>query len=388
MISKITLISQYFPPENGAAAERMGSFATYLHEHYEIEIVTAQPIHMMLSKDKHQGDYPFKIVRLPHQKKSSSSKYMRLLHEVAFALKAAKYLQKKARNSLLLYTTPSPFLAMVALFFKKYKNRSYVLDVRDLYPEVIADVGIISKGNPIYRLASRLMYLAYQNASLISFVNKKWSDLMTAANQDSLYLPNGIGDYPIRLVNSDPRKDVIYYSGNFGQMYDFSPILIIAQKLQKSPDPKLNAVRIVLIGDGVQGEWIRHQIAEMELSNIEIIGPYTKSEVNEILKTGKIGIVSLQLEAASLRGAVPNKLYDYLECGLRTIAIIPETISQEILSTGLITVYTKIDYDKIIHDIDEYISNYKYQPITIEKFPFLYRSYHLKKLNQLIKNID
>jgi hypothetical protein len=126
----------------------------------------------------------------------------------------------------------------------------------------------------------------------------------------------------------------------------------------------------------------------MKLRNIEIIGPYTKSEVSEILKTGKIGIVSLQLEAASLRGAVPNKLYDYLECGLRTIAIIPETISSDILSTGLITIHTNIDYDRILDDIKENITNYKYQPISKELFPFLYRSYHLKKLKRLIENID
>jgi hypothetical protein len=388
MINEITLISQYFPPENGAAAERMGSVAHYLHKYCELEIVTAQPLHMMLTGSKQQSEYPFKIVRLPHKKKSSKSKYMRLMHEISFALKATKYLYQRAGRSLLLFTTPSPFLALVALLFKKYTNRCYVLDIRDLYPEVIADVGIVSKNNPIYILASSVMNLAYKNASLLSFVNKKWSDHMINSNPNSLYLPNGISDEKTRVTGSNQRENVIFYSGNFGQMYNFSPVLIIAQKLQQSSDPQLKDVRIVLIGDGVQGDWIKQEIQQMKLRNIEIIGPYTKSEVSEILKTGKIGIVSLQLEAASLRGAVPNKLYDYLECGLRTIAIIPETISSDILSTGLITIHTNIDYDRILDDIKENITNYKYQPISKELFPFLYRSYHLKKLKRLIENID
>ncbi len=384
-MKKIILISQYFPPENGAAAERMKAFAEYFHRHYDLEVITTVPRHMLIDGATKPTDFPFPVLRISNGKVTSGSNFQRLIREICFAVRTVGVLLRKKGNSLALVSTPSPFLAIGALILNRVQRRAYILDIRDLYPEVVADTGLLRKSNPVYKLAVKLMTSAYRHASMLTYVNKEWSNHMLASNPNAMYLPNGISrdDY-VPEVQKD-REDLILYSGNFGRMYDFLPILKIAQKLKVSTTEQLRKVRFILVGDGVQAPYLIKKIEEMKLNNVELMGPFNKNEVSAILHRGKIGLVSLKLDANSLKGAVPNKLFDYLQAGLNTIALIPETLSPEILSTGLVSVHTTLDYDKLVEEVSDIILNYEYKEITPQSYPFLYREYHLSLLKQKIK---
>jgi len=74
-----------------------------------------------------------------------------------------------------------------------------------------------------------------------------------------------------------------------------------------------------------------------------------------------------------------------MEAGLKTIALIPEELSDEIMSTGLISIHSKINYEALVSEVSEIILNYQYKQISISKYPFLYRETHLEKLFQAIQ---
>lgn len=383
MIKNLTIVTQYFPPENGAAAERMKSFAAFFGSRCDLEVITSIPRHMMTDGNKTVSVEQFKITYVYGGKLASNTKKVnRLLNEVTFALRTIKILFSRAKGTPFLYTTPSPFLAIVALLFKKLKGQQFILDIRDLYPEVIADSGILSKSNPVYKIAQFAMKLAYENASILTYVNSQWSPQMNSVNPNAIFLPNGISAMKEGDISRDltRREDLVIYSGNYGRMYDFDPILELAKRFQNHPQSRLARVKFLLIGDGIQSAYIKREVEKRELNNLEMIGPFSQKEVRSILHRGKVGLVSLNLEADSLKGAVPNKLFDYLETGLKTIALMPDDLSSEILSTGLITVHTEIDYDALVKELGDSILNYEYKKITMEEYPFLYRNHHLEKL--------
>lgn len=381
MLKKLTIVTQYFPPENGAAAERMRSFAAFFGSHCDLEVITSVPQHMITGtvETSHQDQPRIKLVA-GGKRSGSPTKLSRLVNEANFALRAMKELFFDRSATLLLYTTPSPFLAIVAIILKKLQGKAYILDIRDLYPEVVADSGILSKNHPVYKLAKFAMRHAYENASIVTYVNKQWADQMDAVNPRALFLPNGINTpkrIPTDIVD---RKDLIIYSGNYGRMYDFDPILELAERFQNHDDDRLSEVKFLLIGDGIQSTYLKSQIQGRHLTNLDMIGPFPQEEVSSILRQGKVGLVSLNLEADSLKGAVPNKLFDYLEAGLHTVALMPETLSEEILSTGLISVHTVVDYDALVKELSSTILNYEHKKISPEEYPFLYREHHLEKL--------
>src|SRR3712207_3808504 len=95
MRKRILLLTQFFPPETGAGANRIGPMADVLSKYYEVLVVTLKPSYPSpheyagISLKSHDANYPYALKRAfsfyPHK----GSFVLRSLREQLMALRLA-----------------------------------------------------------------------------------------------------------------------------------------------------------------------------------------------------------------------------------------------------------------------------------------------------------
>lgn len=384
---KISIITQYFPPENGAAAQRVGEYAHYLSRYYDIHVYAPEPTHMITDTvDTKRLEESFRTTHFKLASRKGYSFLSRLGRELQFALKIFKKIFSSSEDSVLLVSTPSPFLAYVAFLLSFFKKKKYILDVRDMYPQVIHESKLLGKRNPIYLLMKVAMVKSYRSAHGICYVNKNWSRYLSTFNSNTIFIPNGISGNESKILKVE-REDLIVYSGNLGKLYNFDPILDLAAWCGESDVETLQNTKFKIIGTGVQEAYIKERIHSENLGNVTLEGPYSKEEVDEILQRAKIGIVSLDLSVDSLRGAIPNKIYDYLENGLRVVAVLPETLTEDLVPGDLVHCFSTLEQDGLNNTVLHYLKNFEPIEVSQEKYPTLYRKTYLGNLKEHFEQI-
>src|SRR3712207_2937285 len=118
MRKKILLLTQFFPPETGAGANRIGSMADVLSKHHELLVVTLKPSYPSPQRYKefraqdHDAGYPYAIKRsfsfAPHR----GSLLLRALREQIMAVRLALRAVPEPVD-ILVTSTPSMFLGPV-----------------------------------------------------------------------------------------------------------------------------------------------------------------------------------------------------------------------------------------------------------------------------------
>src|SRR5699024_7393128 len=143
-----------------------------------------------------------------------------------------KYLsENSAKFDYIYVTTPNIIIAWATLFFRNKKS-TYILEVRDLWPDSVNDIkGINIKFlMPILRLLEKKMY---NSADKIVINNQYFEHHITNKLKNSKpmhYLPNAVLKSEIKKVEKLEEFTVIY-TGNVGHAQDTNQLIKIAEKL-------------------------------------------------------------------------------------------------------------------------------------------------------------
>ena len=139
---KVLIISQFFPPEMGAAASRIHGLSKWLQtEGVEIQVLTAMPNYPKgriydayrdkLFISEYQGDVATSRSWLYTSERLSTS--TRVLSYLSFVLTASCAALKLHRHfDLVIVTSPPLFVGLVGFLLNKLYRKKWVLDVRDL----------------------------------------------------------------------------------------------------------------------------------------------------------------------------------------------------------------------------------------------------------------
>ena len=82
------------------------------------------------------------------------------------------------RNDLLVFNTNPALLPLLGFIAKKLKKRKYVVLIHDLWPELPAQVGMISRNGFIYKLIDFVNILAFRHASGIVVLSETMKNVI------------------------------------------------------------------------------------------------------------------------------------------------------------------------------------------------------------------
>ena len=160
------------------------------------------------------------------------------------------------KSDIIIGTSPQFFSAISAFCIAKVRNKNWVMEVRDLWPDSIVTVGSISKKSIIFKILKIIERKLYLSADKIIVVTESFRKIISNVHSINFskikVIKNG---YKLDLIHSVKlnksflnrykfdSKPILTYIGTHGLAHGLDFILDCANFLQ-------NQYNFLFIGDG------------------------------------------------------------------------------------------------------------------------------------------
>ncbi|MFZ6012562.1 MAG: hypothetical protein ACOYXT_19620, partial [Bacteroidota bacterium] len=156
---KLILVTEYFHPANNAPGARFKPLVDKLSEHsFDVTIYTSK-----ISRNVTEYNVVWNWIKFPSNQKST---LIRLFFELAYGCETFFRLLFSSGDIYYL-TSPSFINCVLARFYCRLFGKRYVVDIRDDYPRVYFDTGLISRQSWIGKILSGLERGLYTKADLV-----------------------------------------------------------------------------------------------------------------------------------------------------------------------------------------------------------------------------
>ena len=194
----------------------------------------------------------------------------------------------------------------------------FVLEVRDVWPESVIEIGNISPWNPLVLVMSWIEKRLYRRAdhiiSLLPGVGEHISQ--RGGREDQItWIPNGIDLDFVPSVSPPPDNNrfTVIYAGTHGFANSLDTVVECARIVQDSVQG--SQVRFWFIGDGPCKQDLQQYATSLELKNVQFKDAVPKSEIFRELENADAFVVQLKKCSVFRHGVSMNKLFDYLAVG-------------------------------------------------------------------------
>ncbi len=331
---RICVLTEYFHPDNtGGTGPVMSSLIRHLKDNYdgiEIDVITS------LNLFRGTSDAPLirenwngvSIRRIPSPPAAKNSTRRRLLSNLLFTNAALRtLLLSRNKYDLILVVTAPPTLPMAARVYRALTGTPYVYLVHDLFLDMALAMNLVKDKGRRTRTMHSVQRKWFDKAARIVVLGRCMRDYVSNHYQVSAekmkIIPIPANIQQIRVTNHQTcfrEKNnldgfVVLYAGNFARYQDFDTLLDAAANLRDRSD-----ITFVFVGDGARREHIEARVAHENLTNVRLLPFVPASELNDMLASASVSLVSLEKEIAGL--AVPSKFYNIMASGRPTVAVV------------------------------------------------------------------
>ena len=262
---KFLFLTLYFPPEIGAAPTRLDAMARELTRMgHSVEVVTGMPNypHGAIAPEYRGRFYRrevrdgIKIHRL-WVYPTLGGGLGRILNYLSFSVFSMVGLFCAVKPDFVFVESPPPTLSLPAYIYGCARRVPFILNVADLWPDTLVDMGLLKKG-VLWNLLARWERWSYRAALFVNAVTEGVRDtLLHIKNipaERLLFLPNGVdterhqprpADTEFQKALGLAGKKVILYSGTLGRAHGLEHVLQAAKLLEKERD-----FHFLFLGDG------------------------------------------------------------------------------------------------------------------------------------------
>jgi glycosyltransferase involved in cell wall biosynthesis len=323
-----------------AAASRVSPWVGVLKDFdYETRIFTSSSVNTSCSSvSKSFWATPSNKAFLP----------IRLFQEVLLGLDIGVRIWFNRKSCMgCIVTSPPYFMAFISVFFVRLSQIPYLFDVRDRYPRVLIDLGVIGSSNLLYRALGWIEGWMYKGAQKITTVTEGLvTELRTDYKPKEFYLlRNGFDEsiFTSELIETKKRKVfTVVYHGRLGRFYDLDTYLEII-KIVYNADI---SIRFLMVGD------LPQSICSNVPPNLEILPAMGLESLAKVLSSCHLGICLLR-DLPAMKNAFPAKAYDYIGAGIPVLAgprgELTQIVDQFKIGTRFEKISAKEVADTILH---------------------------------------
>lgn len=323
---KIVYFYQYYTTPKGSYGTRVHEFCKrWVKEGHDVTVVTGIYDKSDLEVDGLLGDLnidgvKIKVINLLITNKHNVIK--RTLVFLLYSLLSIWYALTLKADVVISSSGPIT-VGIPGLVARYLRGRNFVFEVRDLWPEVVVQLGVI-KNKPLLKLAYWFENLCYKSASLIVTLSPGMAEWIQKEYQHKhiISVPNACDNYlfgPKATTDHLPQwaldNHYILYTGNIGKVNNSKLLIEAAKRLQKQ---QIQDVKIVLIGDGQQRKELQEQAQKEGLNNFMMLGLMPKKELVAWVQNAFFSAVPL-IDVPVIDTSSPNKLFDSLASGVPVI---------------------------------------------------------------------
>ncbi len=310
----ILIVNQYAVSPKQPGITRSFSFARELVARgHQVSIIAAGINHFTQKEENKDLEViegvTFLWVKTPAYQGNSVK---RIINMVSFAQSAISRGKTLAPFDLVLGSSPHLLSGWAAQQLAAHWKVPFVLEVRDLWPESLIELGNFSRKHPVVLVLEQFERFLYRKAAHVISVLPAAQDHLNARGAKFVtWLPNGVRvDYGISPNKPTSTESFIaLYAGAHGLANNLQTVLDAAQILQQRGRKD---IEIHLIGDGPQKSTLYHHAMQMGLAGVRFKKAVAKNEIHDEMLKVDAFLMPLKDSPVFKHGVSPNKLFDYL----------------------------------------------------------------------------
>lgn len=239
-----------------------------------------------------------------------------------FALKSTKVAFDESYD--LLFASSTPLTAGIpGIVMKRFKDIPFVFEVRDLWPELPREMGVIT--NPfVLKAMGGLEWASYHSADRCIGLSPGMVQGIARRGipkEHIATIPNGC-DVDLFKPRSKPKTTipgvekgdkVAVFTGAHGIANGLDAVLDAAGELLRMGR---SDIKLVFIGEGGEKQRLLDRKEKERLDNCLFLDPIPKVDLASMLSACDVGMMILDNVPAFYYGTSPNKFFDYIASGL------------------------------------------------------------------------
>jgi colanic acid biosynthesis glycosyl transferase WcaI len=327
---KILYVSQYFPPEMGAPAARVSELArAWAEAGHEVCVLTGFPNHPTgVVPAEYRGKLrarerwgAVEVLRTWVYATANRGIARRSLAFLSFAASSVVLgaLDRSVREADVVIATSPQFLCAVGGYaLARLLGVPYVLEIRDLWPQSIVEVGALPARHPVILALEQVERFLYRRADRLVSVTDSFCEVWRRQGIDPAkmrVIKNGVD---LRLFEPGPRdnehrarlglqgKFVVSYIGTHGMAQRLDTLLDAAARLRDDPE-----IHVLLVGEGAERERLVARARAEGLANVTLLGQQPREAIPGLVAASDL--VAVLLRRAELFGKViPSKMFEVM----------------------------------------------------------------------------
>jgi hypothetical protein len=323
----IAFYSHYFSPEIGAPSARVHELA---HEW----ISAGHSAHVITCFPNHPGGkvYPgYTAGRYMHERMDGIDVHRhwtyvtpntgivkKTLGHLSFLPSAMLFSDRHLPElDVAIGTSPTFFAAGAAAALGRRRRIPFIMDVRDLWPAIFVDLGIL-RNRQLIGLLERLELALYAEAARVVTVTESFRRNLIQRGVPSgrvITIPNGadLDTWIPGAASEELRRSlgltgrfVVLYLGNHGISQRLGQVLDAAERLKDRPD-----IQFLLVGDGPEKEALVTRARGAALPNVQFHAPVDKRGVKDFYALADAGLVPLR-DVPLFDTFIPSKMFELM----------------------------------------------------------------------------
>lgn len=326
---KIAFICQYFVPEIGAPSARIGELCReWARQGHDVTVVTGLPNHptgiilpeyrgTIFRRETMDG---FTVFRNWLYATPNEGFVKRTLSHISFMLSLMALTTRRLRGfDVIVVSSPAFFAVIAAWFMARVWRIPYVFEVRDLWPGIFIELGVL-KNRTIIRVLEAIEMFLYRQAAKVVVVTHSFRDILIARGLSPEHvatITNGVdceafqpGPHlnDIRREHGLEGKFVVLYIGAHGISQALSAVLDAAQMLRDDQN-----VAFVFVGEGAEKRMLMEKAAQMGLPNVRFLPGQAKGLMASWYAAADVVLVPLR-NIPLFETFIPSKMFEIMAC--------------------------------------------------------------------------
>jgi glycosyltransferase involved in cell wall biosynthesis len=331
---KIAYICQYFVPEPSAPSVRISELAQeWVKDGHEVTVLTGMPNHPNgIVLDEYRGKIiadekiaDVNVLRSWLYATPNEGILRKTLSHLSFMISTVMLsLPRLNKIDVIIVSSPTFLSAFAGLFISKMRRVPFVFEVRDLWPAIFVDLGILSNVFLIRVLESWEMFL-YTQAALVVTVTKSFRNKLIERGLPAEKIAVVSNGAAVNRFNPGDKNDhvrsdlgisskfVVSYIGAHGISQGVATIMEAATTLKYRDD-----IVFMLVGDGAMKKDMVTMKNDHNLHNVVMLPAQSKERIPDLYCASDVCIVPLR-DIPLFDSFVPSKMFEIMSCGIPII---------------------------------------------------------------------
>jgi glycosyltransferase involved in cell wall biosynthesis len=359
---RIALVTHYFWPELGAPSARLLEMGReWVAQGHEVTVVTNFPNHPTgVVPEAYRGRsfqiedvQGMRVVRCRTYATPNRGIARRTLGHLVFMTQAVLQAAPHLRASDVLVASSPTLFSVVAAWILSLRLRvPFVFEVRDLWPAIFVELGVI-RSRFLIACLERLELFLYRRARAVVTVTRAFADDIARRGIEPAKLhvvPNGVdleafqpgpADAALRERLAPGARLLALYCGAHGISHGLTRILDAAARLRGDL-----RIRFAFVGEGAEKEMLAARARELGLDNVSFHDSVRREEVPALYRSADVCLVPLRA-VPLFRSFIPSKMFEILACGRPILASLEGEAAEILRDSGAAIVVPPEDVEAL-----------------------------------------